>query len=60
MKVINLDEAKNSDDPEFIDRLIDCNSEFRKLLEDRRRRERDLGRVTSLVTVRERLQRPDR
>ncbi|MBI3468969.1 MAG: type II toxin-antitoxin system Phd/YefM family antitoxin [Planctomycetes bacterium] len=44
-----------SDDPDFIDRLIEENPAFRKLLEDRRR-ESDLGRVSPLEVVRERLE----
>ena len=43
-----------SDDAEFIDRLIEENDAFRELLE-KRRRESDLGRVSSLEEVRRRL-----
>ena len=43
-----------SDDPEFIDRLLAANSEFRQLMEDRRK-EADAGRVSSLEDVRQRL-----
>ena len=46
-----------SDDPDFIDRLIEQNRGFCQLLEDRRR-ESDLGRVSPLEVVRERLERP--
>ena len=46
-----------SDDPDFMDRLIEQNPAFRRLLEDRRR-ESDLGRVSPLEVVRERLERP--
>jgi len=43
-----------SDDREFLDRLLESNAAFRRLLEERRR-ERDEGRVSSLEAVRERL-----
>ena len=43
-----------SDDAEFVDRLIEENDAFRELLE-KRRRESDLGRVSSLEEVRRRL-----
>ncbi len=43
-----------SDDPDFIDRLLTTNSEFRELTESRRK-EADGGRVSSLGSVRERL-----
>jgi hypothetical protein len=44
-----------SDDPEFLDRLLEHTPAFRLLME-KRRRERDEGRVASLEAVRERLQ----
>jgi hypothetical protein len=43
-----------SDDPDFINRLLATNREFRELMEHRRR-EADDGRVSSLASVRERL-----
>ena len=43
-----------TDDADFVDRLIEENDAFRKLLEDRRR-ESDLGRVTPLEEIRRRL-----
>ena len=43
-----------SDDPEFIDRLLEQNREFRELVEERREESRS-GRVSSLESVRERL-----
>jgi hypothetical protein len=43
-----------SDDPEFLDRLLGSNPDFRHLMEERRR-ERDAGRVASLEAVRGRL-----
>lgn len=43
-----------SDDPEFIDRLIEQNEAFR-LLAEQRRREADEGRVSPLGDVRRRL-----
>ncbi len=43
-----------SDDPEFLDRLIEQNAEFRRLMEGRRR-EADQGRGSSLASVRARL-----
>lgn len=43
-----------SDDPEFIDRLLINNEEFRQLMEDRRK-EADTAKVSSLETVRKRL-----
>jgi hypothetical protein len=45
-----------SDDPDFIDRLIEHNPGFRSLMEERRR-ECDQGRVSSLASVRARLSR---
>lgn len=48
-----------SDDPEFLDRLLDTNPEFRQLMEDRRR-ESDRGKVSSLEEVRQRLGSGDR
>jgi hypothetical protein len=44
----------HSDDPEFIDRLLTSNPEFRGLMEARRK-EADGGKVSSLESVRERL-----
>jgi hypothetical protein len=41
-------------DPDFIDRLLTTNAEFRRLLENRRR-EADEGKISSLESVRERL-----
>ena len=41
-----------SDDPDFIDRLLTSNREFRELMENRRR-EADEGKVTSLDSLRE-------
>jgi hypothetical protein len=43
-----------SDDPDFIDRLLATNREFRELMENRRK-EADAGKVTSLESIRERL-----
>jgi hypothetical protein len=43
-----------SDDPEFIDRVLITNQEFRQLMEERRK-EADAGKVASLETVRTRL-----
>jgi antitoxin (DNA-binding transcriptional repressor) of toxin-antitoxin stability system len=43
-----------TDDPEFIDRLLEQNEAFRHLAEDRRR-EADEGRVSTLEDVRRRL-----
>ena len=43
-----------SDDADFMDRLIEENDAFAKLLENRRR-EADLGNVSSLEEVRARL-----
>ena len=43
-----------TDDADFVDRLIEENDAFRKLLEDRRR-ESDQGRVTPLEEIRRRL-----
>ncbi len=43
-----------ADDADFIDRLIEENGTFRELLEHRRR-EADLGHVSSLEEVRRRL-----
>jgi hypothetical protein len=41
-----------SDDPDFIDRLLTTNGEFRALME-KRRKEADAGRVSSLGSIRE-------
>jgi antitoxin (DNA-binding transcriptional repressor) of toxin-antitoxin stability system len=46
-----------SDDPEFLDRLIERNPAFRNLMVERRR-ESDQGRVSSLESVRARLDSP--
>lgn len=46
-----------SDDPEFLNRLLEGNPEFRHLMEERRR-ECDQGRVASLESVRARLAGP--
>jgi hypothetical protein len=46
-----------SDDPDFIDRLLMTNPEFRKLMEERRK-EADAGRTSSLESVRHRLGQP--
>ena len=43
-----------SDDPDFIDRLLTKNAEFRQLMEARRK-EADEGKVSSLENVREHL-----
>ena len=43
-----------SDDPDFVDRLLEQNEAFRQLLEERRR-ESMSGKVSSLEAVRERL-----
>jgi antitoxin (DNA-binding transcriptional repressor) of toxin-antitoxin stability system len=48
-----------SDDPEFLDRLLATDPEFRQLMEGRRR-ESDEGKVSSLEAVRERLGGSDR
>ena len=45
-----------SDDPDFINRLLATNREFRELMETRRK-EADNGRVNSLDAVRDRLDR---
>ena len=44
----------SSDDPDFIDRWLTTNREFRQLMENRRK-EADEGRVSSLDAVREHL-----
>jgi hypothetical protein len=44
-----------SDDPDFIDRLLTTNDQFRQMMEDRRT-EADLGKVSSLEQVRARLE----
>jgi antitoxin (DNA-binding transcriptional repressor) of toxin-antitoxin stability system len=44
-----------SDEPDFIDRLLTKNPEFRRLMEDRRK-EADEGKVASLDSVRKRLE----
>ncbi len=44
----------HSDDPDFLDRLLEQNAEFRHLLEERRR-EVDVGKTSSLEEVRKRL-----
>ena len=46
-----------SDDPEFIDRLLEEDPAFRELLEERRR-ERESGKVSSIDEVRKRLASP--
>jgi hypothetical protein len=43
-----------SEDPEFIDRLLSTNSEFRELMEQRRK-EADAGSISSIEAVRARL-----
>jgi hypothetical protein len=43
-----------SDDPDFMDRLLTTNREFRELMEARRK-EANNGQVSSLDTVRDRL-----
>jgi hypothetical protein len=43
-----------SDDPDFIDRLLTANREFRELMENRRK-EADAGKVSSLNSIRENL-----
>jgi hypothetical protein len=43
-----------SDDPDFIDRLLTTNPEFRELMQNRRK-EADEGKVASLDSLRERL-----
>jgi hypothetical protein len=43
-----------SDDPDFIDRLLTTNAEFRRLMESRRK-EADEGEVSSLEAVRKRM-----
>ena len=43
-----------SDDPDFVDRLLEQNADFRRLMEQRRR-EVDAGKVSSLDDVRKRL-----
>ena len=45
-----------SNDPEFVDRLLEKNAAFRELLEDRHR-ESEAGKVSSLEDVRKRLTR---
>ena len=45
----------HSDDPEFIDRLLEQDEAFRRLAEERRR-EADEGRVSTLAEVRRRLE----
>ncbi len=45
-----------TDDPDFIDRLLATNSDFRKLME-RRRQEAEEGRVSSLASIRDGLER---
>lgn len=47
-----------SDDPEFVDRLLATNPEFRRLLEERHQ-ESTAGKVSSLEAVRKRLERTD-
>jgi antitoxin (DNA-binding transcriptional repressor) of toxin-antitoxin stability system len=44
-----------SDDPDFLDRLLAANPAFRRLAE-KRRRESDSGRVSTLEEVRRRLE----
>lgn len=39
-----------SDDPDFIDRLLSTNREFRELMENRRK-ESDAGKVSSLDSI---------
>ena len=46
--------ATRFDDPDFIDRLLTTNAEFRQLMEDRRK-EAEGGIVSSLEKVREQL-----
>ena len=43
-----------SEDPDFIDRLLATNPEFRRLMEERRKKS-DSGRTSSLEEVRRRL-----
>jgi hypothetical protein len=43
-----------SDDPDFIDRLLNTNDEFRELMEKRRKEAND-GRVSSLDSIRKQL-----
>lgn len=43
-----------SDDPDFVDRLLEQNAEFRQLMEARRQ-EADAGKSSSLDEVRKRL-----
>lgn len=43
-----------TEDPEFIDRLLTTNAEFRQLMEDRRK-EADAGKASSLESIREQL-----
>jgi hypothetical protein len=43
-----------SDDPDFIDRLLTTNGEFRELMEQRRK-EADDGRGSSLDSIRKQL-----
>jgi hypothetical protein len=43
-----------SDDPDFIDRLLTTDADFRRLMEARRK-EADEGRVSSLENVREQM-----
>jgi hypothetical protein len=45
-----------SDDPEFIDRLLTSNPEFRQLMEDRHK-EANAGKVSSIEAVRTRADR---
>ena len=47
-----------SDDPDFLDRLLERDPSFRRLMEQRRH-EADLGRASSLESVRERLDGPN-
>ena len=47
-----------TDDPDFIDRLLETNEAFRRLAEERRR-EVDEGRVSTLAEVRQRLLGPE-
>ena len=45
---------RTSEDPEFIDRLLEHDPAFRRLMEERRRQS-DEGRVSTLESVRARL-----
>jgi antitoxin (DNA-binding transcriptional repressor) of toxin-antitoxin stability system len=47
------------DDEGFLDRLLQTNSEFRQLMEERRR-ESDQGKASSLEEVRKRLSKSER